>query len=279
MLLLGYAWQKGLAPVSKAALERAIELNGVSIAANKRAFEIGRAAAHDAPGLRKAAGIDDAAPAPLTTEALIQRRAAELTRYQNASYARRYLALVERVSACAGKFAGGEAFTRAVAENFFKLMAYKDEYEVARLYADPEFLADLRANFAGDFRLNFHLAPPLMGGETDWRGRPKKRAFGPCMLSVFRVLAQLKFLRGTPFDPFGAHQDRREERRLRDEYEARIDALLGTLDQMNLARATEIARIPHDIRGYGPVKAASIKDAEKRLATLTENMEKAAAAT
>jgi len=278
MLMLGHAFQSGLVPVSQAALQQAIELNGVAAAQNLRAFALGRVAAHAPETFAQAIGAQAVqAPPPMALSDLIAHRAALLTAYQGKAYAARYRAFMDKVSARAEGIAGGPGFIRAVAENLAKLMAYKDEYEVARLYADGAFLQSLRRTFEGDFTLSFHLAPPVLKGELDAEGRPKKVRFGSWMLPAFSLLRHFRFLRGTPFDPFGGHPDRREERRLLAEYQARIEALLPMLDASNIAQMTEIATLPDQIRGYGPVKAKSVAAAEIRLAALLEKMDKPAA--
>jgi indolepyruvate ferredoxin oxidoreductase len=279
MLLLGMAWQKGLVPLSRDALLRAIELNGVSFAKNKRAFEIGRGAAVDEAALRRAAGLAQAPAAPLTLEALIERRAAFLTDYQNAAYAARYRDFVGEIAGKSRTADPDGRLARAVAENLFKLMAYKDEYEVARLYAASDFRRKVRDEFDGDFRLKFHLAPPLLAGELDPLGRPKKREFGPWMMAAFSVLRRFKGLRGGPFDVFGRTEERRLERRLIDDYRRDIEAAAGRLDAASLPIAVELARLPEDIRGFGPVKLASIEKANARREGLLARLNPAARAT
>ena len=279
MMLLGMAWQKGLAPLSRGALLRAIELNGVSIAKNKRAFEIGRAVAADEGALRRAAGLVDAPLAPPTFEALIERRAAFLTEYQNGAYAARYRDFVTAISQRSRAVDPEGRLARAVAENLFKLMAYKDEYEVARLYASPEFRRKLEAEFEGDFRLKFHLAPPLLSRDLDSLGRPKKREFGPSMMAAFAVLRRLKVLRGGSLDLFGRTEERRLERRLIEDYRRDIEAAVRDLDAGSLQTAIELARLPEEIRGFGPVKRASIERAGARRAVLLARLEPSARAT
>ena len=271
MFLLGYAWQKSLAPVSLEALLRAIELNGVAIEKNKRAFALGRAAAVDKKTVLRAAGLTQDPPRPPAFEEFVARRRAFLTEYQNADYARRYADFVSGISARTSDVAGGADFARLVAQNLFKLMAYKDEYEVARLYTDGAFKKRLAAEFEGDYRLKFHMAPPIFNRETDDQGRPKKSAFGPWMYGALTILKNFKFLRGGPFDPFGAHPERRVERRLIEDYRARIDSIAGRLTAENLETALEIAALPDAIRGYGPVKSAAIEKAEERYASLARS--------
>jgi indolepyruvate ferredoxin oxidoreductase len=203
MFLLGYSWQKGLAPVSLAALRRAIELNGVAVARNLEAFSLGRAAAIDPEAVRRAAGLAAAAPpAEEPFEALVARLEKHLSDYQSREYAESYSTFVRRVATRATPLAGGDRFARAVARNLFKLMAYKDEYEVARLFSDGRFREKLAAEFDGVEKLKFHLAPPLLAADLDEQGRPRKRVFGPWMADAFSLLRHFKFLRGTAFDPF-----------------------------------------------------------------------------
>ncbi|MFT3802559.1 MAG: indolepyruvate ferredoxin oxidoreductase family protein [Burkholderiaceae bacterium] len=316
LLLLGYAWQKGWVPLQRVAIERAIELNGVAVDANRQAFEWGRRLADDPTAVRRAAGLDPArshqpAPTPVRViefkrpnragvgtsmgvgvgvgvgvsagvepeagsgaatlaqlDALIARRVAELTAYQSRRYAKRYAKLVERVRTVeserigAGGANGGEAtlpLTEAVARFAFKLMAYKDEYEVARLHADPAFQRKLAEQFEGDYTLRFHLAPPLLSRVDPKTGRPRKRSFGPWILPVFRVLAHGRRLRGTPFDVFGHTEERRLERQLIRDYRALVDEIVTRLTRDNHAACVSLARLPDGIRGYGLVKDASIE--------------------
>ena len=269
LFLLGYAWQRGWVPVSEASLDRAIELNGAAVEMNRQAFLWGRRAAIDLAAVQR-----EVSPAPvirLRPESLderIARRAEELTAYQDAAYARRYTDFVARVRAAEAPL-GSEALTDAVARNYFKLLAYKDEYEVARLFADPAFRAGIDARFEGEYTLRFHLAPTFLARPDPDSGRIKKKVFGPWMETALRWLAKARRLRGTPFDPFGYHPERKAERALIAQYEADIGALLGGLDAEGLRRAVALARLPEDIRGFGHVKAWSMKKAaEKRAALL-----------
>jgi indolepyruvate ferredoxin oxidoreductase len=256
--MLGYAWQKGAIPVSRAAIERAIELNGVAIAASKRAFAFGRLAAHDRAALLRlvtptAPAGNDAPPASLAE--LIARRRADLADYQDEAYARRYAALVRKAEeAESASLPGQTALTEAVARYAYKLMAYKDEYEVARLYSDPAFRRSLSAQFEDWRALEFHLAPPLLGERDPVTGKPRKRGFGAWMLPVFGLLAKLRRLRGSRLDIFGQTAERRTERRLIADYEALLDEICAGLSPANHALAIELARIPERIRGYGHVK-------------------------
>jgi indolepyruvate ferredoxin oxidoreductase len=254
-LMLGYAWQKGRIPLSHAALMRAIELNGVQVDNNKAAFEWGRRAAHDlasVQALLKPAQVIQFVRKSTNLDELIARRVEFLTGYQDAAYAARYRAFVDQVRA-AEKPLDSEKLTEAVARYLFKLMAYKDEYEVARLHTDKSFLDKVASQFEGDYKLNYHLAPPLVA-KKNTRGELVKQPYGPWMLKAFGVLAKLKGLRGTAFDIFGRTEERRMERALIGEYRACVEELLGRLDAGNHALAVEIARIPEEIRGYGHVK-------------------------
>ncbi len=266
MFLLGLAWQRGLVPLSRGAIEDAIHLNGVSVDNNLLAFAWGRRYAVEPEGVSEAAGSrgQSAAGVPKNLEEIIEHRAGVLTDYQNAAYATRYRELVATARAAeAALMPDSEAFATAVARNAFKLMAYKDEYEVARLHRRPEFQDAIAAGFNGKTRLHFHLAPPILD-----RGTPTKRSFGPWMYGVFGVLAKLKFLRGTPFDPFGRTAERRMERALIDEYEALVRDLSAQLSTTNHDTATAIANLPDDVRGFGHVKEAAVKAYRARLIEL-----------
>ncbi len=265
MIMLGFAWQKGLVPVSSRALYRAIRLNGVDAEANLQAFEVGRMAAHD-PASRGAAENDAPTPETMPLAELIAHRTADLTAYQNAAYAQRYHRRVAAVQAAEAPL-GGEALTRAVATNLYKLMAMKDEYEVARLYTDGRFKAALGETFTGG-KAKVWLAPPLIAMK-DKNGRPKKIAFGGWMLKLgFPLLSRLKGLRGGPFDLFGASPERRMERALLADYEAGMDRLLEGLSAARLPLAVQIASVPDAIRGYGFVREAAAKTAKASEAAL-----------
>ncbi|MDP1741182.1 indolepyruvate ferredoxin oxidoreductase family protein [Polaromonas sp.] len=264
-MMLGYAWQKGWIPLEYASLMRAIELNAVAVDNNKTAFEWGRRAAHDPASVERLLGSAQviAMPAPRQgLPELVARRVAFLTDYQNAAYAKRYETFVGRVQQAEAAL-GKTQLTQAVARYLFKLMAYKDEYEVARLHTDRGFHEKLGAMFEGDFKLNYHLAPPMIAKTND-KGELQKQKFGPWMLAAFRVLARLKGLRGTALDPFGRTEERRMERALITQYQASIEELLQTLDADNHAAAVEVARIPELIRGYGHVKARHVEQAQQQ---------------
>ena len=264
MIMLGFAWQKGVIPVSSRALYRAIRLNGVEVEDNLAAFELGRQAAFSphAPAEAQRPVTPEAMP----LDALIAHRARELTAYQDAAYARRYLDRLEAVRRAEARL-GSESLTRAVAVNLYKLMAVKDEYEVARLYSDGRFAA-LRAATLKGGKAKVLLSPPLLAPK-DADGKPRKIAFGGWMLSHgFPALAKLKVLRGTPLDPFGRTAERKMERGLLADYEETVDRLVGGLTSERLPLAVQIAEIPGQIRGFGPVKEASVgpaKSAEARL--------------
>jgi indolepyruvate ferredoxin oxidoreductase len=276
MFMLGYAYQLGGLPVSGEALERAIELNGEAVAMNLAAFRYGRRAAVDPEAVRALV-----APAPQqqndslriseSFEEMVARRVAFLTAYQSGRYARGYRALVDRVvKAEAEKTPGMTGLGEAVARYLFKLMAYKDEYEVARLYTDTGFLDRVRAQFDGDLRFEFHLAPPMLAKPDPATGEPKKRSYGPSILRLFGMLKKFKFLRGTPLDPFGYSEERRMERRLVADYRALVDTLVAELAPDNHAAAVALASIPEKIRGFGPVKQRHVKAAKAEEANLLE---------
>jgi len=272
--MLGFAWQKGVVPVSSRGLYRAIRLNGVDAEANLQAFELGRKAAHN-PAERGVREDDVPTPETLPLDELIAHRARELVAYQDDAYARRYLERVKAVAAAEAPL-GSDALTRAVAVNLYKLMAYKDEYEVARLYTDGRFQAHRNETFTGG-KTKVWLAPPIIGLK-DKAGHPKKMAFGGWMLkAVFPVLARLKGLRGTPLDLFGHSAERKVERRLVADYEAGLDRMLAGLTAERLPTAVRIAEIPQKIRGYGHIKEASIGPAKAEETALWARWEKAPA--
>jgi indolepyruvate ferredoxin oxidoreductase len=277
IMMLGYAYQKGLLPLSAKAILQAIEVNGVSIKMNTQAFQLGRLAAADPARLEAMMKGKDEVVAPKTLDAMtldevIAHRSAFLTEYQGRRLAKRYQNLVKRVRDAAIDGGYGDALPRAVAINYAKLLAYKDEYEVARLFTDGKFEKQLRDQFEGDFKFNFNLAPPILGGGLDALGRPKKRAFGPWMLSVFRTLAKFRFLRGTPLDIFGYSPDRKLERDLIAGYEKDVATVLGLLSQVTHDTAVEILSLPDRIRGYGPVKEKAVADAKARYEQLAADL-------
>ena len=277
MFLVGYAYQLGALPLSAAAIERAIELNGEAVAMNKAAFHWGR---HAAVAREEVERI--AAPTPgtasdsgRTSESLIEtleRRVAFLTDYQNEDYGSRYLNECQIVNGAEVTRATGQTqLSDAVARNLFKLMAYKDEYEVARLYTDGSFLKQVAATFDGDnLRFEFHLAPPFLARRDKTTGLPRKMSFGPWMMPLFRLLAKLKFLRGTAFDLFGYTAERRTERRLLEDYRTLLREIAGNLTPQNHHLAVALASIPEKIRGFGHVKQRHLAAAKAEEAMLLE---------
>ncbi|MBT5812651.1 MAG: indolepyruvate ferredoxin oxidoreductase family protein, partial [Rhodospirillaceae bacterium] len=271
MFMLGFAWQKGTIPLTLDSIHQAIDLNAVAVDANKRAFLWGRRAAHDLAAVEKRAAPASAAPvADIATklEDIVARRIRFLADYQNEAYARRYKDFVVRVQKAESRALPDhdglvrDDLARAVARYYFKLLTYKDEYEVARLYTDSGFMDKVNQTFEGDFKLNFHLAPPLLADRNLDTGELEKKSYGPWMMRAFGVLAKLKGLRGTPFDPFGRSTERRRERQLIADYEATIGGLLDSLSTDNYAIGVDIASVPEQIRGYGHVKERHIADAK-----------------
>ncbi|MNQ45646.1 indolepyruvate ferredoxin oxidoreductase [compost metagenome] len=283
-LMMGYAYQKGWIPLSREALLRAIELNGQQVPVNVAAFAWGRRAAHDPAGVSRLlanGGVPPAKPEdiieikrPRVASPVVELkkpagelaqvvavRKEYLTQYQNAAYAKRYTDLVDKVAHAEREATGTSRLAVAVARYYFKLLAYKDEYEVARLYSDGEFVRRVGEQFEGDWKLRFHLAPPMFARRGK-DGHPVKRSYGPGMLRVFRLLAKLRFLRGSRLDPFGYTQERRAERELAREYRETMTAILCKLNRGNLDRAVALASVPDEIRGYGYVKEASMLRAE-----------------
>lgn len=278
VLVLGYAAQKGLLPVSIASIQNAIRLNGTAVQGNLRTFALGRVAAHDPAALARelAEKIEDAAPLS-TVDDVLASRTQLLTAYQNTKYAERYRAYVNDVRTRVGalKLKDGERFVREVALTLARLMAYKDEYEVARLYTDVKFKERMRAQFSGDFKITVHLAPPILPGK-DLTGRPRKYATpGWAALFLFWILTKLKSLRGTVFDPFGFMAERRMERRLIVDYRTLIDGIMGRLSQKNLSVAIDLAHEASEIRGFRAVKEVSVAAYEKKVKALSEAFESA----
>jgi indolepyruvate ferredoxin oxidoreductase len=272
LFTVGYAWQKGLIPIGHDALMRAIEVNGMSVDSNKQAFLWGRRAAHDPAAVESLVATAGATPEPLlakTLDEIVDRRVEFLVGYQNTAYAKGYSELVARVRAAEGEqVPGHEELTEAVARNYFKLLAVKDEYEVARLYRSEDFRSSLERNFEGDYKVHVQLAPPLITRPNPKTGKMDKKSFGPWIFTVFGLLARLKGLRGTALDVFGYTAERRAERQLATDYEETIAELLADLNAGNHALAVEIAEIPNLIRGFGHVKEAAIVKAKAREAEL-----------
>ncbi len=274
MFMLGYAYQVGALPLTAEAIEKAIEMNGEAVPMNLAAFRYGRRAAVDPAAVEALVKPqpqleNDSLKLSQSFDETVERRVAFLTAYQNARYARRYRKWVDKVSAAeALKVPGQCGLSEAVARYLFKLMAYKDEYEVARLYTDTSFVERVKATFDGDLRLEFHLAPPLLASRDKVTGEPKKMSFGPWMLKAFGVLAKFKFLRGTPLDPFGYTAERKIERGLIKDYELVLADILDRLTPDNHALAVALASMPEKIRGFGHVKTRHLAAAKAEEAAL-----------
>ncbi len=275
--LIGYAFQHGTLPLSEAAIEQAITLNGVAVRFNLQAFRLGRLAAANMNAVMALLPKDpsgEAAPV-FTLDETVERRAEDLVGYQNAAYAARYRELVSKVREAEQRLGtGSEDLTAAVARYAYKLMAYKDEYEVARLYADAAFSQRLAGTFEGGYKLRFHLAPPLIARRDPVSGEQKKMEFGGWMLPVFKSLASMKGLRGTFWDVFGHTKERKTERRLREDYFADMDRIAAKLTKANHTTAVALAEIPEQIRGYGHVKEKAITEADQAREALLAKFEK-----
>ncbi len=268
LFMVGYAFQRGLIPLGEAALLRAIELNGQAIESNKQSFNWGRLAAVE-PERVAAAAVSaekpDSQRLSSSLDEMVERRVEFLTGYQDAAYAKRYSDLVAKVRAAEGKAMPGiTELTEAVARYYFKLLAIKDEYEVARLYAESDFAARVAAQFEGDYKLTFHMAPPVFNEPDAVTGVAKKSVYGPWMMKAFAVLARMRRFRGTGLDFFGRTVERRMERALIGEYETIIAEILAKLTAKNHATAVDLASVPEHIRGYGHVKLAHVKTAKTR---------------
>jgi indolepyruvate ferredoxin oxidoreductase len=277
MFMLGYAYQVGALPLSAEAIERAIEMNGEAVPMNIAAFRYGRRAAVDPAAVEaliapRPQEDNDSLKLSQSFAETVDRRVAFLTAYQSRRYARRYRAFVEKLRAAEAEKAPGQCgLSEAVARYLFKLMAYKDEYEVARLYTDTSFVERVKSTFDGDnLRFEFHLAPPLLARRDPLTGEPKKMSFGPWMLKTFGVLAKFKFLRGTPLDPFGYTAERRSERKLIADYQSLLETIVAELTGANHQTAVALAAIPEKIRGFGPVKQRHLVAAKAEEAALRE---------
>jgi indolepyruvate ferredoxin oxidoreductase len=259
--MMGYAWQKGRIPLSEAALLRAIELNGVAVESNKRSFLWGRRAAVDFKRVEKTATPTQAVVVqmPQSLETVIKKRVEFLTGYQDAAYAASYEALVAEVRAKETSLGLGNKLSTAVAKSLFKLMSYKDEYEVARLYTDGRFVEQLKTQFEGDFSLKFNLAPPLFA-KKDAKGHLVKAEYGSWMWKAFQLLAKFKGLRGGAFDIFGYTEERKMERALITEYRAVVAELMAGLSAGNHEQAVAVAALPERIRGFGHVKEKAVAE-------------------
>ncbi len=265
---MGYAWQKGYIPLSLVSLMKAIEMNGVAVSMNKRAFNWGRLAAVDMKKVKDAATpqmIDATRQLPMTVDQVIAHRVDHLTKYQDAAYGAKYRQLVETVRNVERERCGTDTLAMAVAKYYAKLLAVKDEYEVARLYSDGRFKKIVETAFEGDYKLYFNLAPEHFSKRDPVTGRLKKRQYGPYMMHAFGMLAKMKFLRFTPFDIFNMTAHRKMERQLAVDYGKRMEEILEKLNKDNHAIAVQIASIPEDIRGYDIVKDNHLAKANPRL--------------
>jgi len=273
MFLVGFALQKGLLPVSAAAVLRAIELNGVSVDFNKQAFLWGRRAAHDLKTVAELSGIVTTKNDLPDPENFVLRRTADLTAYQNRDLADKYSRLLNRVRDAEQNIMPGKTdLYDAISRSYFKLLAYKDEYEVARLYTGGRFESALKKTFDDGYKIRFHFASPLLTWQMGPGERPKKSTYGPWVMPVLRGLAKLKFLRGTAFDIFALSHERKMERKLIKDFEATVDTVLENLNADNYATAVEIAALPLSIRGFGPVKQKAVDDFYKKQAGLLDMM-------
>lgn len=292
MFMLGYAWQKGTLPIPHNAIVKAIELNGQAVPMNLKAFDWGRQAAVDQTAVETQAMPAIVINAPekfsqklnfsnkQTLDELINHRVSLLTDYQNNRYAKRYQKLVNRIQQAENNIsATATPLSKSVAKNLYKLMAYKDEYEVARLQSSESFKQQIESQFEGDYTIRYHLAPPILSKKDPITGHARKREFGPWIMPVFKTLAKLKHLRGTPLDIFGYTTERRMERRLLREYTSMIETLANTLSQNNYQAAQQLAELPDNIRGYGHVKLESVASYEEQRNAIYDNLDKPATPT
>lgn len=269
MMLVGYAYQLGLMPVSEDAIHRAIELNGVAAEFNKQAFLWGRRAAHDMTAVETVIGHGAKKSEPFELNSFIERRVADLTAYQNAGYASRYADHVNRMIEIENKIMPeAKGISKAVARGLFKLMAYKDEYEVARLYTDGTFAESIRNTFQDGGTVKLHLAPPMIAEKDPNTGHLKKRTYGPWMLQAFGILKNFKRLRGTAFDPFGYTDERKMERALIGEYEELLSEIETSLSTDNYDTAVQLAALPMQMRGFGHVKEANVNKTKTKWSEL-----------
>lgn len=275
MMLLGYACQKGWLPVKRQSLEDAITENGVAVAYNQRVFKIGRLMAHDPDAvkvlLEQGATIPEWEVLSASTEELISRREKDLVAYQSKSYAKKFTRLINRVREAEAKLNGdSDEITAAAARYLYKLMAYKDELEVARLYTDGTWEKQIKENFSGDYKIKFHMAPPLISKRDPITGQLKKREFGGWMLSALKIVSKFKGLRNTPLNPFGYSAERKEDKELLSQYESVLKQIISDLNEENKEIALEMAKVPEFIRGYGHVRTQNIEVAQGRWTTLDE---------
>ena len=273
VFMLGFAWQKGIVPVSLAAVLRAIELNGVQIENNRHAFNWGRVAAAEPETIRKVIDSPQAdLPVVESLDEMIDRRTEFLRDYQDDALAKKYTDLVQKVRVAESKFNSGTGLSESVAKSYFKTLAYKDEYEVARLHSDSGFVDKIKQDYGSKAKIRFNLAPPLLPSGIDARGRPRKREFGAWIVPLFRILAKMKGLRGSRLDLFGMTAERKMERQLIVEFESTVENLLTILSADNLDIAIEAVDEYQQIRGYGLVKELAAADSRKKIQHKLESM-------
>ena len=274
MFILGYAYQLGHVPIGSAAIEQAIELNGAAVEMSRNAFRFGRLAAREPGAIARLIGADTTTPPkPQTLEGLVAFRAEQLADYQDAALAERYRARVAQMAEIERKQAPGRSgLAEAVARSYFKLLAYKDEYEVARLYASPAFEKALGEQFESRRKLEFHLAPPLLARRDKATGEPRKMRFGAWMLPVFRLLAKGKRLRGTPWDVFGYSAERKLERQMIVDYEKLMNEIAQRLTPLTHAKSIALASVALDIKGFGHIKERNYKAAKTRETALLNDL-------
>ena len=278
VMMLGFAWQRGLLPLSQAALMKAIELNGVAIERNKEAFGWGRVAATDVKVITDLlntgeARVEEVKPEP-GLEELIDIRHKHLVNYQNRRWADRYTNMVKQVRKAEETLGEtNQLLTRAVAQQLYRFMAFKDEYEVARLFAETDFMKEVNNTFEGDFKVHFHLAPPIMNRGTDAQGRPKKRQFGPWMFQAFKLLAKFRVLRGTAIDPFSYSTDRKMDRAQLKDYQQLVERIVSGLEASNYDTFLQLAELASEVRGYGPVREQAAEAVQEKQTQLIKALD------
>ncbi|MGO1693367.1 MAG: DUF6537 domain-containing protein [Marinobacter sp.] len=278
VMMLGFAWQRGLLPLSQAALMKAIELNGVAVDRNKEAFGWGRVAAVDVKAITDLLNtgetkVEEVKAEPSLDE-LISTRHKHLVSYQNRRWANRYTNAVKQVREAEEKLGEtNQLLTRAVAQHLYRFMAFKDEYEVARLFAETDFMKEVNNTFEGDFKIHFHLAPPIMNRGTDAQGRPKKRQFGPWMFRAFKLLAKFRVLRGTAIDPFSYSADRKMDRAQLKDYQRLVERIVSELETSNYDTFLQLAELASEIRGYGPVREQAAEAVQEKQEQLTKALD------
>ena len=268
MFMLGYAYQKGLLPLGHEAINKAIEMNGASVDMNKTAFVWGRRASVDLPAVErllksKVEKTEVTEPVEYTVDEFVKKRFQFLTEYQNVGYAKQYQTLVEKIRNKENASGDISGVTEIVARYYFKLMAYKDEYEVGRLYSNGTFQKKVEGLFEGDYKIRYHLAPPLLAKKDPETGHLRKQEFGTWVLGMFKILSRLKFLRGTAFDIFGRTEERKMERQLIEDYRLLAEEVANSLNSSNIDLAKQLLSLPEEIRGFGHVKEANVVQVRK----------------